>query len=62
MNKLSLEEAMKRLEEIVSKIEKNEESLEKSIELFKEGMELSKYCHDKLNNFEQEIIKIVDQK
>lgn len=60
MEKISLEESMKRLDEIVKKLEKNEETLENSIKLFKEGMELSKSCHDMLNDFEQQIVEIVE--
>lgn len=60
MDKLSLEDAMKRLDEIVKKLEKNEESLENSIELFKEGMELSKLCHQQLTDFEKQIVEVME--
>ena len=62
MEKITLEEAMKRLDEIVKILEKNEESLEKSIELFKEGMDLSNYCHEQLTQFEQQVAEIINEK
>lgn len=62
MEEMTLEKAMERLEQITKQLEKNEDSLEKSIELFQEGLELSKFCSQRLNHFEKQIIEIVGDK
>ncbi|MBM4235283.1 MAG: exodeoxyribonuclease VII small subunit [Firmicutes bacterium] len=51
-DKLSYEEALKKLEVIVSKLEDAEISLEDSIEAFQEGIALSGYCREKLAEIE----------
>ena len=57
MENMTYEKAISRLEEIVSKLEGNEIPLEDSIALFQEGIELSKYCDDKLKNYENGQLK-----
>ena len=52
LEKLSYEEALKKLEAIVSKLEDAEISLEESIEAFQEGIALSSYCREKLAEIE----------
>jgi len=52
LEKLSYEEALKKLEVIVSKLEDAEISLEESIEAFQEGIALSGYCREKLAEIE----------
>ncbi len=52
LDKLSYEEAIKKLEAIVSRLEDAEISLEESIAAFQEGLELSGYCRDKLAEIE----------
>lgn len=52
LEKLSYEEALKKLEAIVSKLEDAEISLEESIEAFQEGIALSSYCRKKLAEIE----------
>jgi exodeoxyribonuclease VII small subunit len=54
-NKLSFEEAMKKLEGIVRKLEDGSHSLEKSLELFEEGVKLTRYCNEKLDEAEKKI-------
>ena len=41
MEKMTFEQAIKRLEEIVNLLENNETSLDDSVELFQEGVQLS---------------------
>jgi len=50
--KLSYEEALKKLEMIVGKLEDAEIPLEESIEAFQEGIALSRYCRAKLVEIE----------
>lgn len=60
MNKMTYEEAIKRLEEIVEMLEKNQVPLDESISLFQEGVELSKYCNDKLENIQTQVAQIYE--
>lgn len=59
MEKMTFEQAIKRLEEIVKLLEDNQISLDQSIELFQEGIQLSKYCNDKLTSVEDKLSKIL---
>ena len=58
MEKMTFEQAIKRLEEIVD-LENNETSLDDSVELFQEGVQLSQYCSKKLGNVENKVSKIL---
>lgn len=58
---ISFEEAMAKLEKIVDKLEAGDVPLEEAITFYKEGMELSKLCHDKLKNVEEQITKIITE-
>ena len=58
MEKMTFEQAIKRLEEIVDLLENNETSLDDSVELFQEGVQLSQYCSKKLGNVENKVSKI----
>lgn len=60
MNKMTYEEAIKRLEGIVEMLEKNQVPLDESISLFQEGVELSKYCNDKLENIQTQVAQIYE--
>jgi len=60
-NKLSFEEAMTKLEQIVDKLEEGDVPLEEAIIFYKEGMELSKLCHDKLKNVEDQLTQIITE-
>ena len=57
--KLSFEEAMEQLETIVERLEEGDVPLEEAISIYKEGMELSKLCHDKLKNVEEQLTQIL---
>ncbi|MGQ9556646.1 MAG: exodeoxyribonuclease VII small subunit [Desulfurispora sp.] len=54
-NRPSFEEALKELEEVVARLESGNLTLEKSLELYARGLELGKYCHEVLQNAEQQI-------
>ncbi|WP_141431717.1 exodeoxyribonuclease VII small subunit [Bacillus sp. 03113] len=58
---ISFEEAMERLEEIVEKLEEGDVPLEEAISFYKKGMELSKLCHDKLKNVEEQLTQILTE-
>ncbi|MCM3765215.1 exodeoxyribonuclease VII small subunit [Neobacillus niacini] len=58
---ISFEAAMSKLEKIVDKLEAGDVPLEEAITYYKEGMELSKLCHDKLKNVEEQITKIITE-
>ncbi|WP_110111272.1 exodeoxyribonuclease VII small subunit [Bacillus sp. CGMCC 1.16541] len=55
----SFEEAMNQLEEIVDKLEEGDVPLEQAIEQFQKGMELSKFCHDRLKQIENQMEQIL---
>ncbi|MEW8969950.1 MAG: exodeoxyribonuclease VII small subunit [Mesobacillus sp.] len=59
--KLSFEQAMDQLESIVEKLEEGDVPLEEAISFYKEGMELSKLCHDKLKNVEEQLAQIITE-
>ena len=61
MEKLSFEEALKKLEEIVSTLEKGDLPLEEALKLFEEGMKLSKFLREKLDEIELKIEKLVEE-
>ncbi|NLY80394.1 MAG: exodeoxyribonuclease VII small subunit [Lysinibacillus sp.] len=61
MTKQNFADAMTELEEIVRKLEQGDVPLEEAIDLYKKGMELSKYCHEKLQNAEEQLISIVNE-
>ena len=56
---LTFENAMKELEVIVEQLEKGDVPLEEAISYYKEGMKLSKLCHEKLQNVEQQMEQIL---
>ncbi|MBT2693400.1 exodeoxyribonuclease VII small subunit [Bacillus sp. ISL-55] len=59
--KLSFEQAMEQLETIVEKLEEGDVPLEEAISFYKDGMELSKLCHDKLKNVEEQLAQIITE-
>jgi len=59
--KVSFEEAMQQLEEIVEQLEEGDVPLEEAISIYKKGMELSKLCHDKLRNVEEQLTEILTE-
>ena len=60
-SKKTYEEAINRLEEIVEKLDSGDFTLEQSMDLFKEGVELTKFCNEKLNEYEKTITKLVEK-
>lgn len=56
--KLTYEQAVKRLEEIVAKLEKNDAPLDESIRLFEEGTGLAGFCSEKLTQAKQKITEL----
>lgn len=59
--KLTFEQAMEELESIVEKLEEGDVPLEEAISFYKDGMELSKLCHDKLKNVEEQLAQIITE-
>lgn len=59
MEKLTFDQAMKRLNEIVAALDKNELELEKAIALFEEGLQLVNFCEKKLKGFEGKIEQLL---
>ncbi|WP_066047178.1 exodeoxyribonuclease VII small subunit [Robertmurraya korlensis] len=60
-SKVSFEEAMQQLEDIVEQLEEGDVPLEEAISIYKKGMELSKLCHDKLRNVEEQLTEILTE-
>lgn len=58
--KMNFDEALSQLEQIVRQLEGGNLPLERSIELYKQGMSLSNECHQKLQQIEAEVAKLVD--
>jgi exodeoxyribonuclease VII small subunit len=61
MERITFEEALKKLETIVNKLEENTVTLEDSVNLYEEGMKLSKYCSEILDKAELRIEKVNEQ-
>ena len=59
MEKMTFDQAMKRLNEIVSALDKSELELEKAIALFEEGLQLVNFCEGKLKGFEGKIEQLL---
>jgi len=59
--KMTFEEAMKNLEDIVEKLEEGDVPLEEAIAIYRKGMELSKLCHDKLKDVEEQLTQIITE-
>lgn len=55
---VSLEKALERLEEIVTSLESGDADLEKSIDLYREGRELGRFCLDRLNALEKQVVQL----
>ncbi|WP_316569669.1 exodeoxyribonuclease VII small subunit [Neobacillus sp. YIM B06451] len=58
---LTFEQAMDQLEQIVERLEEGDVPLEEAISFYKKGMELSKLCHDKLKNVEEQLAQIITE-
>lgn len=62
LNKLSFEEALKKLEENVTNLEKGDLGLEESLKIYEEGVVYSKYCIDKLDAAEKKVEELMSDK
>ncbi|MHB8281615.1 MAG: exodeoxyribonuclease VII small subunit [bacterium] len=62
LNKLSFEEALKKLEENVANLEKGDLGLEESLKIYEEGVVYSKYCIDKLDAAEKKVEELMSDK
>jgi len=60
--KLKFAEAMQQLEEIVTNLERGDVPLEEALEQFQKGVGLSKICKETLQNAEETLTKMVDEK
>ena len=58
--KLNFDEALRQLEQVVRQVEAGNLPLEQSIDLYKKRMLLSGECHQKLQQIESEVAKLVD--
>ncbi len=58
-NKISFEEAFRKLESIVDSLEDGDLTLDKSIKLFEEGMHLLHICGTRLDETELKIKKLI---
>ncbi|WP_413379816.1 exodeoxyribonuclease VII small subunit [Alkalihalobacillus sp. 1P02AB] len=56
---ISFEEAMNELENVVEQLEQGDVPLDEAISMFQKGMELSKQCHDKLEEVEKKMDRIL---
>ena len=59
---LGFEESIEQLTDIVSKIERGEIELQESLEQYERGMRLIKHCREILEQAEQRIEKISEEK
>lgn len=53
---LTLEEALRALEELTSDMEEKELSLDESFSMYQKGMELIRYCSERLDTVEKQLI------
>jgi exodeoxyribonuclease VII small subunit len=56
--RLSFEEALKKLESIVGKLEDEDITLEDSVKLYEEGVKMSKFCTEILEQAELRIEQV----
>ena len=50
---------MDQLETIVQRLEEGDIPLEEALAIYQNGMKLSKLCHDKLKNAEEQLTKVL---
>jgi exodeoxyribonuclease VII small subunit len=62
LNKLSFEEALRKLEENVANLEKGDLGLEESLKIYEEGVIYSKYCINKLDAAEKKVEELMSDK
>lgn len=59
--RLSFEEALKKLESIVEQLEDEEITLEDSVKLYEEGVKMSKFCTEILEEAELRINQVNEE-
>ncbi|RKY02421.1 exodeoxyribonuclease VII small subunit [Candidatus Poribacteria bacterium] len=59
--RITFEEALKRLEEIVEALESEELPLEKALEMFEEGIRMSRICSEILRKAELKVEELVKE-
>lgn len=55
---LTLEQTFEKLEHTIQKLEQEDISLEESFKLYKKGMEMIKFCNDKIDKVEKDVLKL----
>ena len=58
---LSLEEAFERIEETIGQLEEEEITLEESFQAYQKGMQLLKYCNEKIDKVEKQVLLINEE-
>lgn len=61
MEKLSLEDAFEKVEATMSELQSDEIPLEESFHLYQEGMMLLKYCSDKIERVEKQVLAMGEE-
>ena len=56
--KLSLEEALRKLDDTIEKMQSDEVSLEQSFQLYKEGMDYVKMCSETIDQVEKKVLML----
>ncbi len=54
----SLEEAFEQIEDTIARLEDEDITLEDSFRAYQEGMKLLKYCNEKIDRVEKQVLKI----
>jgi len=57
---VTIEEAFENLDNILEQLEDRDISLENSFKMYNKGMELLKYCNDKIDTVEKQMLQIDD--
>ena len=60
MDNLTLEQTFAGLEEVIQKMERGDVTLEESFKLYHEGMDMLKFCNDKIDKIEKQML-ILDE-
>ena len=58
---LTIEETSKELESVLERMETQEISLEESFACYEKGMKLVKYCNDKIDKVEKQIMVLSEE-
>lgn len=57
---ITIEEAFENLDNILVQLEDRDITLEDSFKMYNKGMELLKYCNDKIDTVEKQMLQIDD--